>query len=97
MNNKLAAAQAREKVLRNALGYIADWNRAFRQTPKEIADRALAQLDDDTALKAALANERERCIAAIRNRTKRFIISDFGSDTTVEDDCIEAIRALGDA
>jgi hypothetical protein len=51
---------------------------------------------DESYLCAALAAERERCVAAIRHRVKRFVISNFVGGTPVEDDCIEAIRALGD-
>lgn len=53
--DKLEASQAREKVLRDALGLIADHNRAYIVSPREIADAALATPTDDTALRAALA------------------------------------------
>ena len=61
----LAASQAREKVLRDALTELRlsldpnDW--LGNRTMHGWIDDKLAQPTDDTALKAALAAERERC------------------------------------
>lgn len=95
IEQQLAESQAREKVLLDALGYIAEWNRAFRQTPKEIADNALAQPSDDTALKAALAAERERCALVCDGLHDQW---KWGNNEPESgpNDCAKAIRALGD-
>ncbi len=105
--DKLEAAQAREKVLHslsNELLHQIDIN-DFTDSHGHSAKMLKAvhdlmkyntQPSDDTALRAALKAERERCITAIKNRDKRFVISDFGSGTPVEDDCIAAIRTLED-
>jgi len=67
--DKLLASKAREKVLNGALRYIRfclpskpanGWHREF-----DVIDSALAQPTDDTALKAALKEEREQCAAAL--------------------------------
>lgn len=62
----------------------------------EFLERTGQYVTNDASRKAALKAERERCINAIRNRVRRIVISDFGSGTPVEDDCVEAIRALED-
>jgi hypothetical protein len=108
----LAAAQTREKVLRDALellvesvGRPPDGNCSCHISPPcndcvdygglreafESVDVALAQPTDDSALKAAMAAERGRCIAAIivrhENGSYKF---------THREECVEAIFALGD-
>ena len=59
LEHELSAAQAREKVLLEALNYCADNVPEFWTVPGVKA--ALNQPTDDTALRAALKAERERC------------------------------------
>ena len=88
LEQQLAASQAREKVLREQLESLVLWaSRATVSgcTPMEIlyATAALNQPTDDSALKAALAAERERCASVCL-------------DIVDGQQYAEAIRALGD-
>ena len=86
LNNLLAEGQAREKVLRDALHAVSlcEFNSmSSRQEMGRLSRCALAQPADDTALKAALKAERERCINC------------YSPDFTATD-WMDAIRALGD-
>lgn len=87
---ELAAAQAREKVLRDALDEIGALNLAAKLSPviTTIVREALAQPANDTALKSALKAERERCAKACEK------IMDREGNTAFE--CVNAVRALED-
>jgi hypothetical protein len=107
----LAASQAREKVLRDALETMVeaidrppDSNCSCHIAPPcsdcidyahlreafEFADEALAQPVDDTALRAVLAKERERCLKAC----EQIHIRGFRQTAW---ECCDAIRALGES
>ena len=87
LKNELAASQAREKVLRDAVKNLV--NQKGRHNTelayKKLVD-VLAQPTDDSALKAALAAERERVAKHFEDRA--YLGS--GHQLAVE------IRALGD-
>jgi hypothetical protein len=92
---KLTECQARELLLRTHLDSLIDW--ASRTTvsgctPIEIlwATAALKTPYDDTALKAALSAERERCVVACG---KVFVET---GDVYAAEACAIAILALGD-
>lgn len=86
LEQQLAAAQANNKVLRDALEWVQN-----RSANNHIVDEALSVLFDDNALKAALEAERKRCIAAIivkhANGSYKY---------SHREECVEAIFALGD-
>ena len=77
----LAEARAREKVYIEALKKIA--LRPWHSQVRAFADAALAQPADDSALKAALETERERCASVCL-------------DIVDGQQYAEAIRALGE-
>ena len=87
---KLAAAQAREKVLRDALEKLAclgNGDRHGNSIGNEIAIDALSVLADDTALRAALKVERERIADLFEGQY---------TDTCPQTNISRAIRALED-
>ena len=85
LERQMAESQAREKVLRDALEYI------LPDTPDQcrVKNNALFLADDDTALRAALAAEREKCLKACEEIHIR------GFRTTAWE-CCDAVRALGE-
>ena len=93
LEQQLAASQAREKVLRDAIEFFIDT--AICQADINVATEALAQPTDDTALKAALAAERERCAKVCEDNLSGLLIADNRYNQWVNS-CAEAIRALGD-
>ena len=90
----LAASQAREKVLRDALEHMCMTFTATSKYDGMLVSRALDQPTDDTALKAALAAERERCA--------KVCDSVWNGDADTYDysvacnECAITIRELGD-
>ena len=62
----------------------------------EWVDRALAMPTDDTALRAALAAERERCANAVLQRGKEAKNGEWVGNNHAAFSFAEAIRALGD-
>jgi hypothetical protein len=91
---ELEKSQAREKVLRNALetlqtnGRKQGWNDRYEADMHTTAN-ALSQPHDDSALKAALAAERERCA----NEIMKYAHNAAGLGP---EDYAEFVRALGD-
>ena len=87
---KLAAAQAREKVLRSHLETLACLGNGCHpgnSTGNQIAIDALATPADDTALRAALKAERERIADLFEGQY---------TDTCPQTNISRAIRALED-
>lgn len=104
-----AAAQAREKVLRNHFAELAKPDRrGSYQWFRDYAARALAQPTDDTALQDLILKERTRAIeswtalhmkAALASERERCVdaLMCAESDANLSlQECIDAIRALGD-
>jgi hypothetical protein len=93
---ELEKSQAREKLLRNALetlqtnGRKQGWNDRYEADMHTTAN-ALSQPHDDSALKAALAAERERC----KKVCEQIVFTYLKTNSQVLE-CVEAIRALGD-
>ena len=94
---KLEASQAREKALNAMAGKflsqlmdvaVANWANSVSM-PDEYVEAALflSQPSDDTALRAALAAERERCCD---------VVDRCVNDSRDAHDAIKAIRELGD-
>lgn len=96
LEQQLAASQAREKVMQDALRKIGKYPRERNDefsivSARRVANAALTtQPTDDTALKAALAAERERVYEAVDRELEPRVSR--GIRDVVED----AIRRLGD-
>ena len=86
--NQLTASQARERLLRDALEYYM--SNGIDEHLYYTVKNALAQPTDDTALKAALAAERERVYEAVDRELEPRVSS------AIRDIIEDAIRALGD-
>lgn len=101
-----AAAQAREREAREALHKIATWKLSHDTCAdalmQSVASMALARPADDSALKEALAQERERCLTAVGKMMGNPepgafpSIRDGASYNSAVLRCESAIRALGD-
>ena len=90
--DKLAASQAREKVLLECLDYIDRTGRLWggeAMRSAQLANAARAQPTDDSALKALLAAERERCAKVCE---RQYLGAPYQGDVYAI-----AIRALGDS
>lgn len=88
LKKEILKGQAREKVLMDAM------QNYFTQYPhmmKGYVVDALNQPSDNTALKAALAAERNRCVTELLSRH-----ANGNRKYDTRDDCVFAIRALGD-
>jgi len=92
----LAASQAREKVLRDALdayrGQIDQYGKSG------LAERALAQHPDDTALRERLKAEREWC-AKVCKQVSDSLNDEYPDDPSLKfaaDECFNAVSVLGD-
>ena len=86
MRYKLAAAQADNKRLRDALYESRGWNWLDEDVAPKICqmiDEALAQPTDTTALREMLRQERERCILELQRNDYKPI-----------DEIVSAIRAM---
>ena len=87
LSEQLAASQTREKALRDVLELLCNTSNAEkREKYWLVAAKALANPSDDSALKAALAAERERFITIVNDNT------DADGICAADD----IIRALGD-
>ena len=102
---KLEAAQAREKVRLDAINFLLVAAIPMSRQQEEVWPMLRKAVDipsDDTALKAALAAERERC-AKVCDKRRRTVSTGNGTSYPSFDPasveagyCADNIRALGD-
>lgn len=97
LEQQLVAAQANNKMLREALERLAclgNGDRTGNSIGNEIAIDALSCPTDDTALKALLAAERERCA---KEAERQLEDEPYGHAKFRCANIASEIRALGDA